>query len=114
MSLGNHIVDVLELGDSNNRTKDFFLHNLHAFLDISENGRLNEVALVTKTFAAHVASGTFLLAGFDVSHDTVKLDLRYLRALEGVRIEGIADLGLGCVFLEPFEELVINALYAAV
>lgn len=106
----DNLVDGLEFGNGDDRAEDFFLHNFHGALDISEDSRLDEVALVTDTAAAHVASSTFALAGLDVAHDTIVLGLRNLRTLEGGFIERIADASLGSVFLELGEELVVDTL----
>lgn len=36
----------LELGDGADGAEDFFLHDLHVFADVGEDGRLDEVAFL--------------------------------------------------------------------
>jgi len=59
-------------------------------------------------FTADGDRGTLLLAMLDVLHDAVKLKLRNLRTLEGVGIEGVAELVLGRTLLEAGNEVVID------
>ena len=101
---------VLELGDGAHRTEDLFLHDLHVVTDIGEDGGLNEVSLVTVTLTADLDGGTILLTRLDVAHDTIELELRNLRSLEGVGSKWVANLVLLSALLESLEELVIDAL----
>lgn len=57
----------LEFSDGADGAEDLFLHDLHVFADIGEDGWLDEVTLVAVTLAADFDLGTLLLAGVDVS-----------------------------------------------
>lgn len=82
----------LEFGDSADGAEDLFLLDLHVLGNVGEDGRLNEVALVTLTLATSLDCGTRLLtllniasnvsalydnycAGQSLPHDAVKLEL---------------------------------------
>lgn len=105
------------------------MHDLHVFADVGEDGGLDEIALFAVALAAGFDLGAFLFAGVDVSdlelvsfsshrggrglivflpHDAVKLELGDLRALEGVRTEGIAHDVLLRPLLEFLDELVVD------
>ena len=58
---------VFELGDGADGAEDFFLHDLHVFADVGENGGLDEVALLSVALATNFDLGTFLLSLLDVS-----------------------------------------------
>ena len=57
----------LEFGDGADGAEDLFLHDLHVFADVGEDGGLDEVTLVAVTLAADFHFGTLLLAGVDVA-----------------------------------------------
>jgi len=57
----------LELGDGADWAKDLFLHNLHVFGDIGEDGWLDEVSLLTLASTTDLDLGTSVLAGLDVA-----------------------------------------------
>lgn len=101
---------ILELLNSNDRSKDLLLGDLHVGSDIGEDGRLDEVALGTMTFTTQSDSSTLLLAVVDIFHDTVELELRDLRALEGTLLEGVSELVLSRTLLEASDELVVDTL----
>jgi len=101
---------ILELGDSNDRTEDFLLGDLHVRGDIGEDGGLDEVALGTVAVTTKSDGGTLLLSVVDVLHNTVELELGDLGTLEGVTLEGVAELVLSGTLLEASDELVVNAL----
>jgi hypothetical protein len=82
----------LELGDCAHGAKDLFLLDLHVLRDVGEDGRLDEVTLVTLALATSLDSSAGLLAllnvaalhvsyrlqlsyAFNSPHDTVKLKL---------------------------------------
>jgi hypothetical protein len=65
----------LELGNGANRAKDLFLYDFHVFTDIGENFQLDEVSLVTITLTTSYNGGTSLLAVYNITYDTVILDL---------------------------------------
>ena len=54
--------------------------------------------------------GTRLLALLNVPHDTVELELRHLRALEGLRVERITNLVFRRALLEALQELIVDVL----
>ena len=58
---------VLELGDGADGAKDLFLHDLHVFADVGEDGRFDEVAFLAVAVAADFDLGAGFLAFFDVS-----------------------------------------------
>jgi len=102
------------------------LYNLHVFCDVGEDGRLDEVTLITDSLATGFDGSACLLTLFDIAiillescsiraievlpHDPIKLELGDLRTLEGLLIEGIANSVLGCSSLELFNKFVVNAL----
>jgi hypothetical protein len=105
MGLLQDILNIRKLGDSDNRSKNFFLHDLHLFVDIREDGGLDEVAFLAVTFAAEFDCGTLVLASLDVIHDPGELEFGDLRTLNGFLVEGIADdivLGAYGEFLNEF------------
>ena len=99
-----------ELGDGADGAENLLLHNLHVRLDVAEDGGLDEVALVTVALTTNLDGGTFVLAGLDVVHDAVVLDLADLRTLEGLGIEGVTNLVGSGALLECLEELVVDVL----
>lgn len=99
---------VLEFLDCADRSKDFFLDNLHLVVDVGEDGGLDVVALVTESLTSDDDLGTGLLALVNVSHDTVELELGDLRTLVGAFLERVADLVLFSTSLECFQELVVD------
>jgi hypothetical protein len=117
---------VLEFGDRAYRAEYFFLHDGHVVLDVGEDGGFDEVAFGALALAAGDDSGAFVLAGLDVSigmsvlclegrgrknlpHDSVELELRNLRTLEGVGGEGVTDNVLLSTLLEALDKLVVDA-----
>ena len=107
---GNRLFLGLEFRDGAHGAEDLLLHNLHVLGDVGEDGWLDEVALVALAVAADLDLGACVLAGLDVAHDAVELQLRDLRALEGVLGEWVADDVLLCSLLEFLDELVVDAL----
>ena len=101
---------ILELGDGDNGAEDLLLGDLHFGSDVGENGGLDEVALGTVALTTQGDSGTLVLAVVDVLHDAVELELRNLGTLEGVTLEGVAELVLSGTLLEASDELVMDAL----
>lgn len=57
---------VLELGDGADGAEDFFLHDLHIFADVGEDGGLDEVAFFAVALAANFDFGAAFFAGVDV------------------------------------------------
>ena len=104
------LIPRLELADGADRAEDLLLHDLHVLSDVGEDGGLDEVTLVTLAVAADLDCSACILAGLDVVHDAVELDLRDLWALEGVLGEWVADDVLLCSLLESLDEVVIDAL----
>lgn len=117
----------LELGDGAHWSKNLFLLNLHVLGDVGEDGRLNEVALLTLALTARLDGGASLLALLDVAelgisdalhtqmseilpHDTIELKLRNLRTLEGLLGEWVTDVVLSSTLPESLHELVIDGL----
>lgn len=99
-----------ELGDGADGAEDLLLHDLHVVTDVGEDGGLDEVALVTVALTTSLDSSTLLLTGLDVTHDAVILELADLGALEGLVVEGVADLVLLGALLEGRHKLVIDTL----
>jgi hypothetical protein len=64
---GNNLVLGLELGDGADGAEDFFLHDLHVFGDIAEDGRFDEITLVTLPLATSLNLGTLLFAVINVA-----------------------------------------------
>jgi hypothetical protein len=109
MGLLQDILNIRKLGDSDNRSKNFFLHDLHLFVDIREDGGLDEVAFLAVTFAAEFDCGTLVLASLDVIHDPGELEFGDLRALNGFLVKGIADNVLLCAFGEFLNEFIVDS-----
>ena len=101
---------ILELLDGHDGAENLFVVNLHVLGDVGEDGGVDEVTCATNSVATNGQGSTFLLAVLDVFHDSVKLDLGDLWALEGLRVERIADLVGSGTFLETLDELVVDAL----
>ena len=119
---------VLEFGDRAHGAEDLFLHNLHVFADIGEDGRLDEVALLAYALTPSLNLSTLFLSGVNVStsllvhtrskmhvvlnspHDAVILKLGYLGSLERIRAEGVTDNVLFRPLLESLHKLIINVL----
>ena len=97
-----------ELGDGADGAEDLFLHDLHVFRDVGEDGRLDEISLITMALTTSDDGGTLLLPLFNVAHDTVILELGDLWALEGVGCEWVADLVCKSASLESLDELVVD------
>ena len=57
----------LEFGDRADGAEDLFLHDLHVFADVAENGWLDVIAFVAVTLAADFDFGAFFFAGVDVA-----------------------------------------------
>lgn len=55
-------------------------------------------------------SSTLLFAVVDIAHDSLSLNLRNLRTLVGVGVEGVSDLELGGLLLEGLDKLIIDRL----
>lgn len=75
-----------------------------------EDGRLDEVSLGSVALSSKVNGGSLLLARLDVGHDSVVLELRGLRSLEGGSVEGVSDLERLHLLGEEGEELVVDAV----
>lgn len=58
---------VLEFCNRTHGAEDFFLHNLHVFLHVGEDGGLNEVAFFAVALSADFNLRTFLFAGIDIA-----------------------------------------------
>ena len=56
----------LELGDGADGAENLLLHDLHVLGHVGEDGRLDEVALVTLALTTGLDGGTSVLAGLDV------------------------------------------------
>src|SRR5436189_2786031 len=110
VSLFKDIFNIFKLPNSNNRSENFFLHYLHSFVDACENRRLNEISLFAVTFTAEYDFGTFILAGFDVVHNTCELKFRDLWTLDSLGCEWIADDIFLCTGSEFLNEFVVNVL----
>lgn len=59
----------LELSDGANGAEDFFLHDLHVFADVGEDGGLNEVTFFAVTAAAGFDLGALFFAGVNVAKE---------------------------------------------
>lgn len=99
----------LELGDGAHGAEDLFLHDLHVLADTGEDGGLDEVSLLTVSLTTGLELGTRLLAGLDVVHDSVVLELADLGTLEGVGGEWVTDHVLLRSLSEGLDELVVHA-----
>lgn len=57
------LVESRELSDGSDRAENLLLHDLHVRLDVGDDGRLNEVTLVTLTLTTALDLAALLLAG---------------------------------------------------
>ena len=101
-----------EASDSNEGTEHLLAGDAHRVSDVGEDSRLDEeTTSITDVLVRHTAGserGTLSLAGLDVFKDPVILGLGDLRALEGVIVEGVADLAGGVDgVLEKLNEFVV-------
>lgn len=64
---------VFEFRDRADGAEDFFLHYLHVFADVAEDGRLDEVAFFAVALAADFDFRAFFFAAVDVSISIVRL-----------------------------------------
>lgn len=99
----------LELGDRAHWAEDLLLNDLHVFSNIGEDGWLDEVSLVAMTPTTSLNGCASLLSFLDIAHDTIVLDLRDLRALEGIRGEWVTNLVSSGTGLESLNKLVVDA-----
>jgi hypothetical protein len=106
----DYLVFSAELGNGANRAKDLLLHDLHVWLNVGEDGGLDEVSLLSVPLATNLDLGTGLLSLLNITHDTVILKLRDLWALEGIAMEWVANLVLLCASLESLYKLVVDAI----
>ena len=67
----------LEFSDGADGAEDLFLHDLHVFADVGEDGRLDEVTFLAVTFAADFDFGALFLAGVDVATETLVNEFPY-------------------------------------
>ena len=64
----------LEFGDGADGAEDLFLHDLHVFADVGEDGWLDEVTFIAVTPAADLDFGALLLTGVDVAGEVLVSD----------------------------------------
>ena len=100
----------LELDQDDDGSEDFLMTDLHRFVDISKDGRLDIVTLVTESLSSEKQVGTVVFTRLDVTHDPVVLNLTDLGTLESIGLEGVANLESLGVFKELLLELVVDAL----
>lgn len=101
---------ILKLSNGTDGAENLLLHDLHVVGDVGEDSGLDEVSLVTVALTTNLDSGTLLLTGLDVAHDTVVLKLADLRTLEGLLVEWVTNLVGLSTLLESLEELVVDFL----
>ena len=65
----DHIVFLFELDDDIDGIEDLFLDDLHGWVNVGEDGGLDEVAFCSLTLAADLNCGACLLSGLDLGHD---------------------------------------------
>jgi hypothetical protein len=104
------LVFCAELGNGADRAEDLLLHDLHVWLDIGEDGGLDEISLLSVSLTTNLNLGTRLLALLNIAHDTVILKLGDLWALEGITLEWVANLVLLCAGLESLDKLIVDAV----
>ena len=67
----------LEFGDGADGAEDLFLHDLHVFADVGEDGGLDEVTFLAVTFAANFDFGALFLAGVNVAEEMLVKEFPY-------------------------------------
>ena len=100
----------LELDQDDDGSENFLMTDLHRLVDISKDGRLDIVTLVTESLSSEKQVGTVVFTRLDVTHDPVVLNLTDLGTLESIGLEGVANLESLGVFKELLLELVVDAL----
>src|SRR6266536_84592 len=97
-------------------SKDFFLRDPHAIVDVAENGRLKEIAVLKCAFkfwllAASQDRRTFFAGDANVALDAIQLFLRNLWAHQSRLVHGVTDLYPFSLFLEACEEFVFHFFF---
>ncbi len=110
IGLGDDVFLILELDENDDWAEDLLLNDLHAWLDVGEDGWLDEVTLITVPVTTHLTGGTLGLTLLDVAHDSVVLNLRDLGTLEGLSSEWVSHLVLGRLGEELLPELFVDGL----
>ena len=64
----------LEFSDGADGAEDLFLHDLHVFADVGEDGWLDEVTFFAVTPSADLDFGALLLTGVDVAGEVLVND----------------------------------------
>jgi hypothetical protein len=110
----NSLLLGLERGNNHKWSEDLLLVDLHAGLDIGEDGWLDEVALSVANIGEGLATadevGTLVLAGLGEVEDTLVLRLGDLWALgSGLGERVTDDLDFGDVFCEFRDEGLVDA-----
>ena len=100
----------LEFGDGADGAEDLFLHNLHVFGDVGEDGRLDEISFVAVAFTTCYNGGTSIFAILDVAHNAIVLELGDLGTLEGLWVEWVTEFVSFSTGLEAFNEFVVDAI----
>jgi hypothetical protein len=107
--LPDHVLLVLEFDHDTYRTENLLTDDLHVRLDICEDGGFDEVTLLSVSVSTKVNSRAFLFARVDVSHDSLVLNVGYLRTLVNLGAEWVSNTDFGGLGREALEELVVDA-----
>src|ERR1700722_2569546 len=102
-----NIIQIIEFDDAHHGTKNLLASDLHVVLDIHEHCGFNEITARTCPLAALHQLGSFALAGLDITHHFVKLDIVNLRPLLGLRIKGIAHFAFFGASYRPLHKFVV-------
>src|SRR5262245_17517856 len=107
----HHLVGVLEREHVHHWAENFVAGDFHLILDVVEDRRLDEVALVADAITAAQHLGAFLLARVDEAHDAIHLLLRDLRALLGGGVERVAYFPRLGLLEELVDHLVVDLFF---
>ena len=85
----NDFIDILELENAQDWSKDFVGCHGHGVFDVGKNRGLNEIAFIAEPLSTGDAFGTLIAAAVDIGHDLVELGLIDLWTLFRCGIERI-------------------------
>lgn len=90
----DNLIDVLELKDAHNGSKDLFLSDSHVVINIREDSGLDEPTLVADTAATSDKLSSLLLSNVNIVQNLGELIFVYLGTLISILCEWVTDLAL--------------------
>ena len=112
LAIAHGVVEILGGHDCQHRSEDLLLGDAHLLVDIGEDGRLDEVALVVgaarQPIAADLRLAAFFAADVDVLEVGLELALINGRTDVDARLHAVADLQLLRALNQRLDELVVD------